>query len=102
MAPKTWRYAMRLTELIKAASDRYPDGMVMQFFRLNYTPTGRRKFRRSRGPKTVGDTLAAFIVLELVETFEPDGSSREQIDNAVQKLAVARNEIGLAMYGLRT
>ena len=51
---------MKLPELLNAANKGYPDGYLAEYYE---TKTGARK----RGS---GDTLAEFIVLELIDTFD--------------------------------
>jgi hypothetical protein len=77
---------LRLEDIIKVASDAYPDGLVGSAF---------------DGEK-VGDTLAEFIANELRDTFEGENDV-EQIANASQAMYNAINElkaVSLALHRL--
>ncbi|NUN49623.1 MAG: hypothetical protein HUU15_12420 [Candidatus Brocadiae bacterium] len=77
---------MRLSTLIRIASDSYPDGAVLD--------------AHERG-EAAGDTLALFIAREIAETFEPGQTTAEQLVRAIQVLEKAQAEIGAVLSGLR-
>lgn len=90
---------MTINELIKMASEVYPDGLVEQAWDMD---------REEMSTDFVGDTLAEFIARELSETFDPTGSTDEHLaedyrvmDAAVRDLEAVRNHIAFEME-LRT
>ena len=74
---------MKLPELLNAANQGYPDGYLAEYYD---TKTGARK----RGG---GDTLAEFIVLELIDIFDSTASDDSQIDEATRVLESARRDL---------
>lgn len=74
---------MKLLELLNAANQGYPDGYLAEYYNAK---TGARK----RGS---GDTLAEFIVLELIDIFDTKASDDSQIGVATQVLEVARTDL---------
>ena len=74
---------MKLPELLNAANQGYPDGYLEEYYD---TKTGARK----RGS---GDTLAEFIVLELIDTFDSKSPDDSQIGIATQMLERARRDL---------
>ena len=74
---------MTLPELLNAANKGYPDGCLTEYYDIK---TGARK----RGQ---GDTLAEFIVLELIDTFDSKAPDDSQISLATQMLERARRDI---------
>ena len=74
---------MKLPELLNAANQGYPDGYLAEYYD---TKTGARK----RGS---GDTLAEFIVLELIDTFDSKSPDDSQIGIATQLLERARTDL---------
>ena len=77
-------------ELIAIASSGYPDGSVEQYWEAKQA--GKDPY--------VGDTLAAFIAIELSETFDPDASDCEQRGEACRVLGNACNELSGAYAAL--
>ena len=74
---------MKLLELLNAANEGYPDGYLAEY----YDPyTGKRK-------SGDGDTLAKFIVLELIDTFDSKATDDAQIGIATQMLERARTDL---------
>ena len=74
---------MKLLELLNAANEGYPEGYLAEY----YDPdTGKRK-------SGDGDTLAKFIVLELIDTFDFKSSDDAQIDEATRVLESARRDL---------
>lgn len=67
-APET----LSLAALLNLANSHYPDGWLAEYFD---PVTGERKAGS-------GDTLAQFIVIEISETFVPEASTSEQLDEA--------------------
>lgn len=74
---------MKLLELLNAANQGYPDGYLAEYYD---TKTGVRKPGR-------GDTLAEFIVLELIDTFDSKTPDDSQIGIATQLLERARTDL---------
>lgn len=74
---------MTLPELLDAANQGYPDGYLAEYYDAK---TGVRK----RGS---GDTLAQFIVLELIDTFDSKADDDSQIGMATQLLERARRDL---------
>ena len=75
---------MKLVELLNAANQGYPDRDLAEYYD---TKTGALKKHGS------GDTLAKFIVLELIETFDSKASDDFQIGIATQILERARTDL---------
>jgi hypothetical protein len=73
-----------ILELLNAANQGYPDGYLAEYYD---TKTGALKKRGS------GDTLAKFIVLELIDTFDSKASEDSQIDEATRVLESARRDL---------
>lgn len=74
---------MKLPELLNAANQGYPDGYLAEYYD---TRTGARKPGR-------GDTLAQFIVLELIDTFDSMACDDSQIGIATELLERARKDL---------
>jgi hypothetical protein len=74
---------MKLPELLNVANQGYPDGYLAEYYD---TKTGARKSGR-------GDTLAVFIVLELIDTFESKASDDSQIGIATELLERGRKDL---------
>ena len=82
---------MTLPELLKAANQGYPDGYLAEYYD---TKTGARKPGR-------GDTLAEFIVAELIDTFDPGATDDVQIGLATHVLERARTDLFDVIQALR-
>ncbi len=54
------------------------------------TTTTQPRALRKKGS---GDTLAQFLVIEVSETFDPDETDEEQIDEACRVISTARREL---------
>jgi hypothetical protein len=88
---------MTTQELIKLASDVYPDGLVAATYEdLPAVDTGG-----------CGDTLALFVARELSETFDEEACTEEQLfaaakamDKAVRELCVVRDHLLESMLGM--
>ena len=70
---------MFIEQIIAIASDVYGDNLVLQHY---LDPDG--------GP---GDTLAKFIAIELVKTFDKDANDAEQLHEAMRVMEVGRKNI---------
>lgn len=70
---------MKLSQLIKIASDAYPDDLIGR-----YHKAPKRDF---------GDTLAQFLARELKDTFDPDASDEEQLREGVRALTSSIREL---------
>jgi hypothetical protein len=66
-----------LVELLNMANKGYPDEYLSEYYD---TVTGQRR-------QGEGDSLAKYIVTELTETFAPDATRAEQIDQACHALS---------------
>jgi hypothetical protein len=75
---------MTLLELLSYANAGYPDGYLATYYD---TQTGTPLFRRN------GDTLAAFIVYELAETYDKDASDEDQVREAERVLMNAQRDL---------
>lgn len=69
---------MTLNQLIRAASDAYPEDLIWQCH---------------AGATNVGDGLAKFIAIELKETFDVEASEEQQLEEAVRVLKTARENL---------
>jgi len=63
---------LTLLELLNRANGAYPDGFLAEYYDAN---TGERQLGG-------GDSLARFIVAELSETFDPEASRADQLEEA--------------------
>jgi hypothetical protein len=82
---------MKLIDLMKRANAGYPDEYLGQYF----------QYKTGEPVEGTGDTLAEFIVRELAETFDPDASDEDQIDQAVKVLEEATSDLNGVMAALR-
>jgi len=71
---------MTMTELLRVASNGYPDGLLLQYW-------------NEKTEKAVdtgaGDTLALFITRELADIYDVDKSTPEQLRMATRALEAA-------------
>lgn len=67
---------MKLDTLIAEIAEDYPDQMPLEYW------DGKRFIFNLQG----GDMFAAALTAEIAETYNPDQSSQEQIDNAIHKI----------------
>jgi len=81
---------MTLIELLDIVSKGYPDECTRAF----YTNAGEIE------SEATGDTLAEFIVREIIENFEPDADEVDQINLAVNLLTNASNDIESVVLAL--
>lgn len=84
---------MTFAELLARASAGYPDDLPALFLNPR---TGRPR----RTAPDVGDLLARFVFLELFETFDPDASNDAQLDEAIDQMRVARDELDSVVLAL--
>lgn len=80
---------MTIKELLDLANQGYPDGYLSEY----YDSQGQRK-------DGFGDTLAQFIVAELIETFDPAASSAEQLAEAIRALERAQEALSQVLNAL--
>lgn len=85
-----------LVDILTAAAEHYPDGMVGDYWRRNLKTDNKVLLRRNLR----GDTLAKFIAIEIVETYESKKNGKEKIDIAIHALEGAIRDIGLSIKGL--
>ena len=81
---------MSLNELLEVAHRGYPDGLT----RLCWD-SGKQKVRRG-----TGDTLAEFVVGEIVETFDPGAPAEKQLDVALSEMRWACTELTAVIEAL--
>lgn len=74
---------MALTQLIEKANDGYPDGFLENYF----------DFETGKPLEGDGDTLARFIVHELIDTFDETDDGDDQVAEAVRALMMARDDL---------
>lgn len=72
---------MELKELLDIANEGYPDGYLSHY----YDDDGNLLDGH-------GDTLARFIVIEIIETYAPGESDREQLDTAITAIERAKKD----------
>jgi hypothetical protein len=75
---------VKLIEILERADSAYPDGMIL----AHWDARRNRPFARSQG-----DTLALFVVRELYETYIPDATDAEQLDEAARVIDRATLEL---------
>ena len=76
---------MLRSRLVKIADNAYPDGMIAQVFETIHA---------ERSPDECGDSLATFIVRELIDTYDPDADDRQQLSEAQRVMYAAHTELG--------
>jgi hypothetical protein len=74
---------MTLNELLEIAHQAYPDELTRPCWDAK-----KQKVRTG-----TGDTLAEFVVAELVDTFDPSVSTDKQLDEAVSVMRWACTEL---------
>lgn len=82
---------MTIKQLLDKANEGYPDGYLEMF----YDDKGNEN---KRG---VGDTLAKFIVIELIETFDPEADNDAQINEAVRVMENAVRDLQATISALQ-
>ncbi|KXA93643.1 hypothetical protein AKJ64_00255 [candidate division MSBL1 archaeon SCGC-AAA259E17] len=75
---------MELKELLDVANEEYPDGCLKNYY------DDKGDFIDDVHE---GDTLARFIVIEIIETYAPGESDEEQLDTAVKAMKKAKTDI---------
>ena len=80
----------KLKDILNAANEHYPDRYLSNYFEKK---TGEPKM-------DAGDSLADFIVRELRENFDAAFSGEQQVEQAVQALERAKEDIQTAINGL--
>jgi len=80
---------MKLQQIIDLADKVYSDGLIAQ-----YWDEKRQRVWSDRHCKDVGDGLARFILIELVETFDPEATDEEQLNEAIRVMETAEKQIG--------
>ena len=73
---------MTLNQLIRAASDAYPEDHIWQCH---------------IGADDAGDMLAKFIHSELTETFNEEASDEKQLEEAIRVMETAREELHMVI-----
>jgi hypothetical protein len=74
---------LSLIGLLDLASESYPDGFLAKYF-----DPDNGEFRQASG-----DTLAQFVVVELSETFDPNASRSDQLEEARRVLHRAVDDL---------
>lgn len=76
---------MKLSQIMQRAAQAYPDEYILQFW---------DEQRQCAVPcEGAGDSLAEFIAWELYETFDPEVGDEEQVDQAIEVMQSAANEL---------
>ncbi|HLY73742.1 MAG TPA: hypothetical protein VKU80_06445 [Planctomycetota bacterium] len=83
---------MKLGEIVAAAGKFYPEDFIARYF----DPVRERVCRLR-----AGDTLAGFIVAELLETYDKAAQGEAQVDEAVRVLEHAKRDLESSLRGLR-
>ena len=79
---------MKLSEIIDRVDAVYPDGLIGQLFdKEKQRPVSKQE------AEAVGDGLARFIVQELYETYDPDRTTEKQLEDALQAMERACDEL---------
>jgi hypothetical protein len=85
---------MKLSQIMQQAASAYPDAYVLQFW---------DEQRQCAVPcDGAGDSLAEFIAWELYETYDPEAGDDEQIEQAVEVMQNAANELQGVVRALQT
>lgn len=82
---------MKAGELVAAAARFYPEDFIARYF----DPV-RERVRWLRA----GDTLAEFIVTEILETYDKAASDVAQVDEGIRVLEQAKRDLDSALRGL--
>ena len=76
---------MNLSQIMQRAAQAYPDEYILQFW---------DEQRQCAIPcEGAGDSLAEFIAWELYETYDAETGDDEQIDQAIEVMQNAANEL---------
>ena len=85
---------MKLNKLMEIADKAYQDGQIMAYWdKKNQKPRSMKEAEAFGGGDTAGATFARGIVVELAETFDPDGTDQEQTEQAAQTLGLVTEDI---------
>ncbi len=76
---------MDINSLIATAASAYPDGLLLACW--------DNEKQRPKDNPDAGDTLALFIVREIVDTFDANASDAAQVEAVITALNRASNEI---------
>jgi len=85
---------MKLREIIAIADNAYPDGRIGEVY--GYFLEAERALARHpwrEASELVGDSLAVFIAIELVETYDACDCDFDQMAEAVRVMVRARQEL---------
>jgi len=82
---------MTILELLNAANEGYPDGYLAEY----YDPKTGKKV------KSNGDTLAEFIVQEIIETYDAKATKQVQLESAAGCLRTAQNDLESVITALK-
>ena len=85
---------MTLTEIIKIASAGYPDNYLMNYW------DEENDCVKPDTKNELGDTLALFIVREIKDTYDPDNTDVEQLQETMHTIDDAINEMMDVHYEL--
>ncbi len=83
---------MTKLKLMQIANEAYPDGFIANYFN---SKTGDHTKHHK------GDSLAYFIASELDETFNPEATKEEQLNEAIRVMTNARDDLQLVIDHLR-
>jgi hypothetical protein len=82
---------MTLVQLLNKANEGYDDHFLSEYF---HPKTGKLR-------KAEGDGLARFIVIEISETFDAEGTDLQQVDEAIRVMVQAQVDIRGVLRFLR-
>lgn len=82
---------MELKKLLEVANKGYPDGYLAHY----YDEDGNFV-------EGDGDTLARFVVIEIIETYAPGESEEEQLETATTAMKRARKDIEGVVQALKS
>ena len=82
---------MTLSDLIHIANEHYDDGWLAAHFDFNTNKAEE---------DSAGDTLALFVVRELVDTYDADASDEDQLREAIRVMESAARQLQVVASGL--
>lgn len=90
---------MKLSQILEIADKVYPDGCIGTNYKVLEDAEGENDVVPVKR-RIAGDTLALFIAIEIMETFEEDIPDAEQLRCALYTLGTARKEMQLVTDAL--
>jgi len=82
---------MKINELMELVGEHYDDAGTNAYW----------DYSESRCVDNMhGDTLAEFVAREINDTFEPEATTDEQLEEAIRVMQSARNQLNALIAGL--